>query len=614
MSEKANSKKQEVSLQDKLTEVMSRTFAVDSFQVNASELTDVEASLVKRAMHTLRARFGKDFTMLHASSTKEMQAFRDLLETSPLAEETEVIDEDETLIVMWEGRTVEKKLVEYTYSISTDGFISSTLVVEIQHSREIRNVLADVEAKVAIIKKKEEAMDIELKVSQAKPEYLARQKLVTGLNVTQRNSSVQASADFARQVYKIAGFSNAAFGIHQNLIEEMTVVQEKLGMTDEEMKHGATIGSSWISKAISEFKKIDALRKAFEKKAIKALGEKNLMNSEAFIENGMREEDRYAWSTGYDMWKADYMSNGDKKSMLNKTMTEHDKYVLGLANEDYAKEIEQMKQEGLVEFAQQHGEENALLKITIATYIAQYDGAKDSKNFSILWDVFMKGIKMALMELANDKDTPFVYQAPASAQFVFFTHDSASARAEGLTELFQKKQVKEHGVGDTVSIVREGDLMGLSFESGFFPVKIDARSASTFPLLSDDKFYTAVIEEYNPKQLGQNGISIKLKDFKVNGEAIASSTLEEAQKEEDAMEVLASQQYYAFDLNEDGRQLVAYHGVDTMLSLDFEFVIEHGGTSGYLLNDGNRYLLMTSDEIVEDINVFSCDGTTMFCK
>jgi len=613
MSEQTNSKKKELTTEEKLTAIMGKAFAVDSFQVNASELTDVDAILVKRAVASLKAKFGPDFVMLHASSEKELQAFYELIE-EPFNKGLTVVKEDITLIVMWEGLTVDKKKVEYTYSVTLGPFISSTLIVEIQQSRKIRNVLADVEAKVAIIKEKESIMDTELKVSQAKPEYLARQKMTSGINVTHRNSSVQASADFARQVYKIAGFSSAAFGIHQNLIEEMTTVKEKLGMTEEEMKDGAVIGSSWISKAISEFKKIDELRKGFEKKAIKALGERNLMNSEAFIKSGMKEEGRYAWSTGLEMWTADYMSTGDKKSLLNKTMTDHDKYVLGLANEDYAKAIEAMKEQGLAEFAQAHGEENALLKITIATYIKQYDGAKDSKNFSILWDVFMKGIKMALMELANESDTPFVYHAPTEAQFVFFTHDSATARAEGIAELFTKKQVKKHGVGDIVQIVRQGDAMGLLFEAGFFPVKIDAKSASTFPLVSDDMFYTAVIQEYNETQIGKDGVSIKLKDFLLNGEAIASSTLEEARQEEEVMEAVASQQFYAFELNQDGRELVAHHGADVILGLEFEFLVEDGGTNGYLLNDGNRYLLMTSDEMVEDVDVFSCDGTTMFCK
>lgn len=613
MSEQTNSKKKELTTEEKLTAIMGKAFAVDSFQVNASELTDVDAILVKRAVASLRAKFGPDFVMLHASSEKELQAFYELI-AEPYEKGLTVIKEDITVIVMWEGLTVDKKKVEYTYSVTLGAFVSSTLIVEIQQSRKVRNVLEDVKAKVAIVKQKESVMDMELKVSQAKPEYLARQKMTSGINVTHRNSSVQASADFARQVYKIAGFSSAAFGIHQNLIEEMTTVKEKLKMTEEEMKDGATIGSSWISKAISEFKKIDELRKGFEKKAIKALGERNLMNSEAFIKSGMKEEDRYAWSTGYDMWKADFMSNGDKKSMLNKTMTDHDKYVLGLANEDYAKAIEAHKAQGLAEFAEVHGSDNALLKITIATYIKQYDGAKDSKNFSILWDVFMKGIKMALMELANESDTPFTYTAPAEAQFVFFTHDSASARAEGLAELFKKQQIKKHGAGDTVRIVREGELMGLSFEAGFFPVKIDAKSASTFPLLSDDMFYTAVIQEYNEAQLGKDGISIKLTDFKLNGQAITSSVLEEQQQEDDAFEAVASQQFYQFDLNQDGRELVAHHGADVILGLEFEFVIEDGGTNGYLLNDGNRYLLMTSDEMVEDVDVFSCDGMTMFCK
>ncbi len=80
------------------------------------------------------------------------------------------------------------------------------------------------------------------------------------------------------------------------------------------------------------------------------------------------------------------------------------------------------------------------------------------------------------------------------------------------------------------------------------------------------------------------------------------------------MEAVASQQFYAFELNQDGRELVAHHGADVILGLEFEFLVEDGGTNGYLLNDGNRYLLMTSDEMVEDVDVFSCDGTTMFCK
>lgn len=590
--------------------LMAKPFSIDSSMTLASDLNEVDTYVLKKGLAVLNSFFGNGFVMLHGASEEEYNAYLLKARMMQSVGKAELFEEEDADILLWGTKTKDGKDVEYTYSVMKGGFITSELTVEIQHISPVTDVMALVEEKVKVYQDLGDARNDTVRVSMAKPEFMANQKGITGIDVTRRNSSVQVSAEFARSAFKHILPHKTAFGVHMNLLTEMTDVRKALGMTDAEQRDGAAIGSRLIAQAIAGVNAINELRRKYEYKAVLKSGLKNLGKSKDFIQAGMNQDaaTRFAYEEGFKLWNSEGMTSGKKKSLVKRSISQHEAFVMKLANEEHQRNMTNLHEKFVAEFAQTHGAENAHMKVAVATYISQYDNAKEQKNFSVLWDVLEFGLIAALMFHESGAEVPFVYTAPKKEQNTFFIHDSAVVRANALMELRTKK------AGDEVRIIKQDGVMGLDFEAGFLPIKLSVSALELFPVVEDDAmFYTAKIFHYSPEQMGQTGISIKMIDFQLNGQAVASSILEEVHAEEKAMELMASSSFVAFDMNADMKELHAHYG-EALLDQEFVFKIEEGGTNGYLVHEGALHLMMTSDEMADDLVLVSCDGQVALCK
>ena len=484
-----------------------QAFSVFSGTLYKPEHKGADSLIAHTALSYLKQKFGPDFKMFHGASLEEVHAF---IERIMEWEDVTIYPHEDIQYIIMTSMKNEKGIdMEIDFQIFLSGkIITSSVTINILNRAGFRDIDADLTATMdyyASLQAKEVPGSDKAKM--VKPEFIADQKLAFGANVVRRKSSVQLSADYAQAAYGLLKETGRSFNPSMNILNEMILVKNKLGMTEEDCQMFSKAASKLHAMALNNIETISKYRDNIQRRAIYELGKRNFKNSTmaANLPNPSQSPDvwrKELMKHAYELW-THTLSEGDRKSLMNQVMTKSEAEYIAMMNDTNNTQLAL----ALAKACENLGE-NAVMKMAVAEYIRKYsDPEENERGFSILWNIFEDGLVQALHEYEHmDKDV-FVYNPPVTELFGFFVHPDADVRAQGLQEVLALK------AGDIVTVKPHGDDMVLELKAGLFIAK-NKKTLSAFPLAPQGHYFQAEVDFVNPKQQATEGLSIKLRNVK----------------------------------------------------------------------------------------------------
>lgn len=492
-----------------IEEAKQQAFSVNSFLFQQAQPKGAEAVLGYTTLNYLKSFFGPDFVMPHGITMEETKT---LIETAK-AKGVSVYNDEDQYILAWtmpnsKGVEMQMKLQIFT---STES-ITSAAFVEILSRPGLRDVDAELARTVAYYEQLGKGDASNVKASMVTPNFIGDQKKNFKAQNVRRNSSVQLSTDYAQAAFKLLSSLGRSFSASSmNILSEMVLVKNKLGMTDEDCKRYSDAADGLEAKAQSAISIINDFRKTIERRAITALGyreySKSVKGSLDATERGSLQNDNVAYSYGLDLW-INKLTEGDRKSLTRQVQTDKERDEIAMMNEDYAVGIAQELRKACDKLG-----ENGMMKMAVAQYIRKYaDPKPEESGFKRFWNIFEDGLVQALHVYENmDKDV-VIYNPPEDNTPAFFTSDSVKAREAAIDEI---KTIK---VGDVLKVIPQNGVMVLKLQSGDFKVS-GLKTQNAFPVVPEGMWFEAPVVRINHKQKVTEGVSITVGHVELQGGA-----------------------------------------------------------------------------------------------